>query len=166
MLKSKSPVNLAKPSEADTYQEVPATYATIAEAPNCILITLTITSTPSFGPSSEMQERVSLLANALSAVLRAEYALHDSKTMVYTSLYHHAPDAQPKGLPVIVEGQHGKGDWVVCTMIINEEGAPEKDLDFLENSINGSIKKNVDGMVGMSGIEVKVGVWKGDVFMS
>lgn len=106
------------------------------------------------------------MANAFTAALLAEDYLNGSKTMAHTSVYHHAPDAQPEGLPLIVEGQHGKGEWVICATIMNEEGSLEKDLNLLESSVNELMKKNMDGLVDMRGIGVQVGVWKGDVFMS
>jgi hypothetical protein len=90
-----------------------------------------------------------------------------SRETLYTSLYHHAPDAQPEKYPFVPDGQHGKGDWVICTLVVGnaDKQLVEAGLQDVEGQVEEWYKRaRIDG--SLEGIDVKVGAWKGDVFMS
>lgn len=40
-----------------------------------------------------------------------------TQQLVHTTLYRHAPDAQPDMLPKIPQGQDGRGECTVCALV-------------------------------------------------
>jgi hypothetical protein len=85
------------------------------------------------------------------------------------SLYHHAQDAQPLGLPSIAEGEHGRGEWVVCALIVGDKGEEEPEFERWSEGVEGEVKDWVERVgkeEGMGGVRIKAGVWRGDVLLS
>lgn len=129
-------------------------------APPSLLVTLTYT-----GPEDEEhdtsapQRLLDLQAEAVKH-LKSDYA--DDGAEVWTSVYRHIPDAQPDMHPVIAEGAHGKGGWVVCILTqgeVNEE---------MHINLQVGLTDLVDKKMRTEGSlrwDVKVGVWRGEVFM-
>lgn len=74
---------------------------------------------------------------------------------------------QPHGLPEIAESQDGNGEWVVCVFV-----GGDADKELLEagwEGVEGQVdewRKRLKIEGSLEGLDMKVGVWKGDVFMS
>lgn len=91
---------------------------------------------------------------------------------MHATLYRQAPDAQPDMLPKIPQGQDGRGEWIVCALVggatedklVNDMGA-----DWTREMLVEQVKdwrKGFEKEGALREVDMKVGVWKGDVFMS
>ncbi|KAJ8115071.1 hypothetical protein OPT61_g3187 [Boeremia exigua] len=133
--------------------------------PQCVFITLTYTSSSGFQGEDDIappKQLTQLQSHALKA-LSVEYS-HDRH--IYTSVYRHRPEAQPDMHPTIAEGADGCGSWVACIFAEGEAGEAvrTKFHTDLEHLIQDAMaKERVEERNGDWG--VKVGVWKGEVFM-
>jgi hypothetical protein len=144
----------------DPYQSLPTSLmfpkGTTPSAPPSMLVTITFnfpaSETESFEPPKQVRKIQSDILGYVSAI---------SETGVYTSLYRQNSDAQPDMHPVIAKGEDGNGQWVICVMVGGEVNSPkfsglEKELDEWEQEAKRK----------MEDLEVKVGVWRGELFMS
>lgn len=117
-------------------------------APTCELVTLTYTpSSSSVGDAGGAEEQ-KVPPEELIALRDEALGFLGGKAKVYSSVYRHRPDAQPDMHPPVAEGADGNGAWVVCILV---EGEIDEDV-------------RVQLQTGLSG--VKIGFWKGEVFMS
>jgi hypothetical protein len=77
---------------------------------------------------------------------------------LYSSLYHHAgAEAQPDHHPVIEKEAVGGGEWLVLVLVVDGEG------ETLQVEHVGMM---VGGFAKGQEMDVKWGVWRGEVFMS
>lgn len=80
---------------------------------------------------------------------------------VYTSVYRDAGvDAQPNEHPKIEKDAVGGGDWLVLILVVDEEGCMLK-VKHVEMMVEGWVKQQKD-----QGMEVKFGVWSGEIEVS
>lgn len=111
------------------------------------------------------------------------YTLLDcTEQLVHATLYRHAQDAQPASLPKISQDQDGTGEWVVCVLVggdrdsgvtdVNDavdEYLGERHEEWVKETMLQSVddwKKGLEKEGALKEVDMKVGVWKGDVFMS
>lgn len=108
------------------------------------------------------------------------YTLMDAtQQLVHATLYRHAPDAQPDMLPKIPQGQDGRGGWVVCALVGGDRDSSVKDPveeymgDRYEDWVRETMIEQVEGWRkglekegALREVDMRVGVWRGDVFMS
>ena len=151
-----------------SYQDLPAEVATAASAPSCTLVTVTVSFKKEIPtPFQRIQRFRTSLVNAL---------IHSTNQLVYATLYRHAPDAQPGELPKIPQGQDGNEEWVICVLVGGDVEAKVSDLvlDGLGGqlqawSFEGKVREwreRLESGGSLEGLDMQVGVWKGDVFMS
>lgn len=158
---------IAMPAELDrvknelwtSYQTLPGEVATLENAPQCRLVTLTFNALH----SADLPVRV---VGKIHASL-VSYLATATQTMLYTTLYTHCMDAQPEGLPNMAEGEHGRGSWVACVFVGSDADRKlfHDGLEGVEGQVEEWLKRMRLGG-GMEGVRVKTGVWKGDVFMA
>jgi len=138
----------ARLPEEDAYHDLPDTLVSgRGEELGCELVTLTFIPSHSAGNTSQEEESTKPPKELTSLRDRALESL-SGRTKVYSSMYRHRPDAQPDMHPPIAEGAHGNGTWVACILV---EGK-------VDEEVRSQFQKEVVG--------VKVGFWKGEVFMS
>ncbi|KAF9699528.1 hypothetical protein EKO04_002192 [Ascochyta lentis] len=146
-------------AEHDSYQEIPTEVIMQSKPQDCMLVTLTVSSTtPVPMPDQIVQKLQASLVSFLATI---------SHQTIYKTLYRHAPGAKPEAIPKITDGQHGDGDWVVCALV-----GGDVDKKLMEAGLEG-----VDGQVeewkkrariegSTEGLKVEAGVWRGDIFMA
>ncbi|KAJ4992152.1 hypothetical protein SVAN01_02473 [Stagonosporopsis vannaccii] len=130
----------------ELYHDLPDSLVSRGEDPGCELVTLSYTpsdTVDSAGQGGELEAP----PKELTALRDWALGLLSGKGKVYSSVYRHRSDAQPEMHPPIAEGTDGSGKWVVCILVEGEIG--EKVRTQLQNGFGG----------------VKVGLWKGEVFM-
>jgi hypothetical protein len=142
----------------DSYHEIPENFVAgkgeVPTAPRCALVSLTVSFPARFGVVSGKRQRVQELARHVVAELSNDDSVAGK---VYSSLYHHLPDAQPAMHPSVLNGDDGSGEWVVCVFV---EGDAEGDG-------LGEVVRKVEREVGQPGgeMDVRVRLWKGEVLM-
>ena len=147
-----------------SYQDLPAEIATMENAPRCTLVALTISPIDWNGNDVDLRdtEKVRKLQFDLVEFLRTA-----TQKSVYTTKYQRNPYARPEGLSGIPEGQNVNGEWTVCVLV---DGNADKDLAEVGfQGVEGQVaewRKRMKLSGNMEGLDVKAGVWKGDVFMS
>ncbi|KAJ4992157.1 hypothetical protein SVAN01_02478 [Stagonosporopsis vannaccii] len=142
-----------------SYQTLPGEIAMLENAPRCRLVTLTFNALLSTNLSARTVGKIhSSLVSYLATA---------TQTMLYTTLYTHSVEAQPGKLPEIAEGEHGRGNWVAC-VLVGEDADSKLSRNGLEG-VEGQVEewfKRIRLGGAMEGVDVKTGVWKGDLFMS
>lgn len=125
-------------------------------APPCLLITLTCTSAEALENTSKQLTtmRVAVVGYISSVILKGQ-----ANGEVYESMYRHLPDEQPDMHPIIGKGKHGNGSWIVCVVVQAE--CSEEGLRANIEQVVESTKRKEDGEW-----DVKVGVWRAQVFLS
>jgi hypothetical protein len=107
------------------------------------------------------------------------YTLTSAKQqIVHTTLYRHAPDAQPDVLPKILQGEDGRGEWLVCALVGGDKDSgvtdPAEKLmgvqygDWVGEGMLESVeewRKGLEKEGALREVALKVAVWKGDIFM-
>lgn len=140
----------------ESYHELPIEWlsgkGTRPSAPESVLVTLTYTGDEG-GCDNPPELLTSLQSSVVKRLQPAYKDLSDGK--MYTSLYRHLPDQQPDMHPIIGEGKHGNGSWVLCVFVEANVS------DALRSDLKAGLEDNVDKMGG----GVRVGVWSGEVFM-
>ncbi|KAF9699792.1 hypothetical protein EKO04_002193 [Ascochyta lentis] len=136
-------------------------------APACVLITLTYSCVED-EKEDDLQEPPRRLKEMQSEILTHFSAGNTSLDgKIFSGIYRHIPSAQPDMHPAIEERAHGNGQWVVCVMI--EEEVSEVRRMELKAGLEGRIdeKKRRGKKDGESRVdwEMRVGVWKGELFM-
>ncbi|KAF2622690.1 hypothetical protein BU25DRAFT_204281 [Macroventuria anomochaeta] len=141
-----------------SHQDLPAEVASETNAPNYTLVTLTIShTTPYPTPFQHVQRLRSSLANLLGIV---------TNQLVYATVYRHAADAEPEVFSKIAQGQDGNGDWVVCVLVGGD--ADRQLVDAGYEGVEGQIeewRKRLEIEGSLQNLDIKIGVWKGDVLM-
>lgn len=94
-----------------------------------------------------------------------------TQKLLYATLYRHAADAQPEMLPKISKGEDGSGEWLICALVggDRDNGAD----DQFDGEVKGGMlesaeewKKDLQEEGALKDMHLKIGVWKGDIFMS
>lgn len=151
-------------SSVQSYQELPSEIATVENAPDCTLITLTISPVDRSADEADLRyiQKISKLQLDLVDFLRTA-----TQRSLYTTMYQYELSARPEGLPDILECQHGDGRWVVCVLIDGNTdlGLAEVGYEGVEGQvIEWEKRMKLNG--NMEGLDVRVGTFEGDVFMS
>lgn len=148
--------------DAKSYHDIPLALlsprGTKPTAPPSLLVTLTYTSAQLCeSPPNELitlqKGLVPFLESTLCKVTNA---------LVYVMTYRHLPEKQPDMHPTIDEGKHGNGSWVVYLFVQTD----------ISNEAHESLKAEAEQMVESMKSEsdgewsIKVGAWRGEVFMS
>jgi hypothetical protein len=126
-----------------------------------VTVTMTITqATPTPGL------RIERFRDSLAQMLTGT-----TQQLVHATLYCHAPDAQPDMLPKISEGEDGRGQWLICALVSSDRDSG--DTDHYEDEIRGGMLESIEKWRrrlqeegALKEVDLKVGVWKGDIFMS
>lgn len=149
-------------TDTKSYHDVPLALlsprGTKPTAPPCLLVTLTYTSAEEHEkPSKQLTTMRVGVVSYISSILEDQ-----ANGRVYESMYRHLPDEQPDMHPTIGEGKHGNGSWVVCVL------AQAKLSDEVQEGLQANLEQIVESMKRKEdgGWDVKIKVWKGDVFMS
>lgn len=130
------------------YHDLPDTLVSgRGEELECELVMLTFTPSRSANNASQEEESKKPPKEFTNLRDRALGSLSE-RAKVYSSMYRHRPDAQPDMHPPIAEGAHGNGTWMACILVEGKVG----------EEVRSQLQKEVIG--------VKVGFWKGEVFMS
>lgn len=147
-------------TDAKSYHDIPLTLLSPRgikpTAPPCLLLTLTSSADAFEKQSNRLTTMRVAVVGYVNSVLRGQ-----ANGKVYESLYRHLPDEQPDMHPTIGKGKHGSGSWVVCIMVQAE----------LDNKVQEGLQANIEQLVKSTEREeesewgVKVGIWRGEVFM-
>jgi hypothetical protein len=134
-----------------------------------IIVTMTITE-EILSPGLRVERFRDLLVHRLMGT---------TQQVVHVTLYRHAPDAQPDVLPKISKGEDGRGEWVICALISGDKDrtvdkpAEHSTGDQYETGIRGEMlgsieewRKGLEKERALKEVDLKIGVWKGDIFMS
>jgi hypothetical protein len=147
-----------------SYQDLPAEIATVENAPRCTLVTLMISPIDWNGDDVEPKDTQKVCKLQSNLV---EFLSTATQKSVYTTMYQPYPYARPGGLSGTPKGQHGNGEWAVCVLV---GGNADKDLAEVGfEGVEGQVtewRKRMKLSGNMEGLDVDIGVWKGDVFMS
>lgn len=129
----------------------------VGGAPGCALLTLTYTAATDGG--EELPRVMKVLWEKVFEVL---WELYGVAGFMYSGVYRERGDAQPDLHPLVGEGEDGRGEWVGCFFVkgVVEEEAREK----FRKGAEGEIKR-LREEEGGKGWDVKVGVWRGDLFV-
>lgn len=135
-------------------------------APECLLVTLTYKEEGREAEEgTEPPQRLLDLRAVAVNHLSSGYSANDK---AYTSMYRYIPGAQPDMHPAIAEGADGEGSWVACVLVQGEVSqAMRVHLKVgLEDSVDEMRRREGETRERRLGWGVRVGVWKGEVFMS
>ncbi|KAJ4383050.1 hypothetical protein N0V86_002278 [Didymella sp. IMI 355093] len=127
-------------------------------APPCSLISLTYTSAEVHEkPSKQLTTLKVGVATYINAVLKDQ-----ANGKVYATMYRHLPDSQPDMHPTIGEDKDGNGSWIVCIFVQTEIN------DQMQESLKEGVKKVAEAArrEGEGKWDVKVGIWRGEIFVS
>ena len=96
-----------------------------------------------------------------------------TQQLVHVTLYLHALDAQPGMLPKISEGEDGRGEWLICALVGGDRDNSGDDQYEDEIEIRGGMLESIEqwrrGLQkegALKEVDMKIGVWSGDIFMS
>lgn len=157
-------------NEGEIYQHVSAealqkpSEDRVGGAPGCALITLTYTCTSS-GKGKEEDEELPKQMKALwDVVFETLYEMYGIAGFMYSGFYRERGEEQPDLHPRIGEGEDGRGSWVGCVFVegVVDQAARGKFREGVEGEIKRLKEEEGDGE-GMW--DVKVGVWRGDLFV-
>lgn len=154
-------------NEGEIYQHVSAealqkpSVDRVGGAPGCALITLTYTCTSS---GKEKEEELPKQMKALwDVVFETLYELYGMAGFMYSGFYRERGEEQPDLHPRIGEGEDGRGEWVGCVFVegVVDQAARER----FREGVEGEVKRLKEEEGGETGWDVKVGVWRGDLFV-
>lgn len=140
-------LNGSAPEGEAQYQDLPprllSSQGQEPSAPACALVTLTYkapsVSTLAEGEWAAPPDQLARLRD------QALMAVGAGGQKVYSSMYRHRLDSQPDNHPPMMEGADGNGTWIVCI--------------FVEGILDDGLRTQLHSD------DVKVGFWKGEVFM-
>lgn len=148
----------------NSYQHGITELVTSADPSTYTLITVTITTTVRDVQNPNL--RIECFRDSLAHTL-----MDATQKLAYATLYRHAADAQPKVLPQISEGEDGHGEWLICALIGG--GSYMRADGQYDGEVKGGTLESVEewkkGLVeegAFKGMDLKIGVWKGDIFVS
>lgn len=126
----------------------------------CALITLTYTAAMDGG--SEEEELPSQMKALWDVVFEILYDLYGIEGFMCSGFYRERGDGQPDLHPRIGEGEDGSGEWVGCVFVEGcvDQAARERFREGVEGGIERLKEEE-----GEKGWDVKVGVWRGDLFV-
>lgn len=138
----------------------------VGGAPGCALLTLTYASaTDGGGDGEELPVQMKVLWDVVFEIL---YELYGIAGFMYSGLYRERGDAQPDLHPLIGDGEDGRGSWVGCFFVegVVDEEARRRFREGVEAGIKRLKENEGEGEgEGKKGWDVKVGVWRGDLFV-
>jgi hypothetical protein len=129
-----------------------------------LLVTLTYNGTEEMEDEEPPKQLRDLKDEAVNCMAK-DYSTDGT---VWTSIYRHIPNAQPDMHPLIVEGTDGRGSWVVCILVESEVShVMQVQLQVrLDDSVEA--RRTMEGETRENVLKwtTKVGVWRGELFMS
>ncbi|KAF3046588.1 hypothetical protein E8E12_011094 [Didymella heteroderae] len=154
-----------------SYQHEITKLVTEADPSTYMLITVTMAITKDIPTPDLPYER---LRDSLVHTLTGA-----TQQLVHATLYYHASDAQTSMLPKISKGEDGRGEWLICALVGGDRDSGVKDLaeEFMEDQYGDwarrrvlesaeGWRKGLENEGALKEVQLKVGVWKGDIFMS
>ena len=157
------------PPRTQSYQSVPLSLLSAAgekaAARPSLLVTFTYNGTEEEMEDEEPPKRLRDLQDEAVNCMARDYG---ADSTVWTSIYRHIPNAQPDMHPLIVEGADGRGSWVVCVLVESEVSHTMRaQLQVrLDDSVEAKRAREDETRENVPKWRIKVGIWRGELFMS